>query len=81
MDEKTIYLVRDNYSYQEIFAGLVFDKELTEEEYRAIDRAIDNIKDEFMEDNYDWQIYDVLEELQKTYKFTIINFHYKSFYM
>ena len=81
MENKTIYLLRDLYDKDIIICGLVFN---TDENicFKDIDKTIDDIKNEFRENDYnDWKFDDILDELHGIFDFEEIDFNYNQLYI
>ena len=73
--KQCIYGIKDKYEPDIVIALLSFKKELSCEEFKAIQNDIDNIKEKIE----DWQFDDILEELHKFYEFEELDIHYRAF--
>ena len=63
------YTITDCYDKNCVYGTLVFDHPLTYEEYAEIQRKIDELKEEYIENNGDLQYEDILDELHRYFDF------------
>lgn len=64
-----VYSILSPYDSDMILGELVFDHALTSEERDKIQRCADKIKEKLIDDNCDFQTYEVLEELHRYFDF------------